>query len=207
MASTRIRAVAPPTLSDVEIDGTNPSIDGTRLDFRMCCCLGRAPLCTRPKDGRRAPFGRRGGPKSGVPLPLRGAAPVCLRCPDRVAPASLAFWRSRLLPGPSDRNPVFRRCPVQEVVPRCIGVAVLGVLALSAPESRFPLCGREDNRRGREGPRHEPCQRPRGGRDGQGHSASALSVFSTSGCSQSFIALRALPRNRFAALVLRVDER
>ena len=91
MASTRIRAVAPPTLSDVEIDGTNPSIDGTRLDFRMCCCLGRAPLCTRPKDGRRAPFGRRGGPKSGVPLPLRGAAPVCLRCPDRVAPPAWRF--------------------------------------------------------------------------------------------------------------------
>ena len=35
----------------------------------------------------------------------------------------------------------------------------------------------------------------------------ALSVFSTSGSSQSFNPFRALPRNRFAALVLRVDER
>ena len=35
----------------------------------------------------------------------------------------------------------------------------------------------------------------------------ALSVFSASGSSQSFNPFRALPRNRFAALVLRVDER
>ena len=35
----------------------------------------------------------------------------------------------------------------------------------------------------------------------------ALSVFSTSGCSQSFNPFSALPRNRFAALVLRVAER
>ena len=37
--------------------------------------------------------------------------------------------------------------------------------------------------------------------------AGALSVLSTSGCSHSFNPLSALPRNRFAALVLRVAER
>ena len=107
------------------------------ISFANCCCLERAPLCTRLNDGRRAPFGRRGRPRPGVPLPPRGAAPVCRRCPGRVAPASLAL-RS-CLPGPPDRGPVFRRCPVQEVVPRRIGVAVFGVLALSAPESRLAL--------------------------------------------------------------------
>ena len=35
----------------------------------------------------------------------------------------------------------------------------------------------------------------------------ALSVLSTSGCSHFFNPLSALPRNRFAALVLRVTER
>ena len=65
--------------------------------FSICCCLGRAPLCTRREGGRRAPLGRRGRPCSGVPSPPRGLAPACLRWPDRVVPASLALWSS--LPG------------------------------------------------------------------------------------------------------------
>ena len=43
------------------------------------------------------------------------------------APGSLALRRSRLLPGPPDCSPVLRGRPVQKVVPRCIGVCVVGV--------------------------------------------------------------------------------
>ena len=66
------------------------NIDATTMQMAAtspsstCCCLGRAPLCARVKDGRRASSGRRGRPWPGVPLPPRGASPVCRRCPDRV---------------------------------------------------------------------------------------------------------------------------
>ena len=124
-------------MSDVEIDGTSLSIDGTRRDSLMCCCLGRTRLDTHRDDGRQVPFGRRGRPWSGVPLPPRGSVPVCLRCPDRVAPASLAL-RS-CLPGLPDRGPVLCRRSPREVVPRRVGFGVVGVPALSAPESRLAL--------------------------------------------------------------------